>query len=400
MSDIDLEYLFTPGDGGAPPYLAGRKEEQEYFGRCVKALKDRKPISRNLILYGPRGNGKTTLLRHLQKETLQKEGSTLDILWETPNEMETLTELSARLMEGKPKIRDWFKSVAVSVSAGFVSGKTEVGNPGRESTIRKLLQERCQKKPLALIIDEAHTLQPEVGKALLNISQTLRSEGYPFLLVLAGTPNLRTTLSKTNASFWERSERMRLGRLSPDEARQAITVPLEQVGVSFTPGAAGEVVERAHCYPYFLQIWGDCLARRLDQTRETQVTMDMVNEVDTTVVRIRDELYQDRFVEIERMRLLPAAARVADAFIQAGEPTLHGNTLKDAIAKGMTDDDGPATHKRIMERFDQLFQLGYIWRAEGADYEPGISSLMPYVYKNASLAQQPEKECDRIQGVS
>ena len=90
----------------------------------------------------------------------------MDILWETPNEMETLTELSARLMEGKPKIRDWFKSVAVSVSAGFVSGKTEVGNPGRESTIRKLLQERCQKKPLALIIDEAHTLQPEVGKTL------------------------------------------------------------------------------------------------------------------------------------------------------------------------------------------------------------------------------------------
>ena len=157
------------------------------------------------------------------------------------------------------------------------------------------------------------------------------------------------------------------------------------------PALPGKSLNAPTATPYFLQIWGDCLARRLDQTGETQVTMDMVNEVDTTVVRIRDELYQDRFDEIKRMRLLPAAARVADAFIQAGDPTLHENTLKDAIAKGMTDDDGPATHKRIMERFDQLFQLGYIWRAEGADYEPGISSLMSYVYKNASLAQQPEK---------
>ncbi len=31
MSDIDMEYLFTPGGGGMPLYLAGRQREQEYF---------------------------------------------------------------------------------------------------------------------------------------------------------------------------------------------------------------------------------------------------------------------------------------------------------------------------------------------------------------------------------
>ncbi len=45
MSNIDLKYLFIPGDGGIPPYLAGRKQEQEYFQDCVEAMKNRRPIS-------------------------------------------------------------------------------------------------------------------------------------------------------------------------------------------------------------------------------------------------------------------------------------------------------------------------------------------------------------------
>ena len=99
MSDPDLTDLFTPGDGGVPPYLAGRKKEQAYFQSCVKFLKNKKPTHRNLILYGPRGNGKTALLRYLQKETRRQEASKLDILRVTPDELRILDALSGRLME-------------------------------------------------------------------------------------------------------------------------------------------------------------------------------------------------------------------------------------------------------------------------------------------------------------
>ncbi len=394
MSDIDLEDLFTPGAGGVPPYLAGRKEEKEYFQRCVRTLENRKPISQDLVIYGPRGNGKTALLGHLQKETLQKEKSKLDILWETPDEMETLTELSERLIAGKPKIQDWLQSVEVSASAGIVAGKIQSGNPRKKPTVRELLEKRSQDKPFILIIDEAHTLKPEIGKTLLNASQTVRREGNPFLLILAGTPNLRVTLGRSNASFWERSEKLRLGRLSSDEAGQAITIPLEKAGISFAPGAAEEVVERTHCYPYFVQIWGDCLARRLAQTGQTEVTLDMLREVEAEAHRRRDDMYQDRFNEISRMGLLAVATSAADAFIQSGEPyLLHGSVLKKAVEKGLAS-DGPVTNERIMEKFDQLSQLGYIWQVNysGMDsYEPGIPSLISYVHRN-SLGQQPEAE--------
>jgi len=385
MSNIDLEHLFLPGDGGIPPYLAGRKREQEYFQRCVKALKSCRPISQNMIVYGPRGNGKTALLRYLQKETLRKEGAKLDILWETPNEMGTLIELSARLTEDSPKLRDRFKSGGVSGGVGFAQANIEIDLSRPSATVRKILQERCQSKPLILIIDEAHRLQPAIAGALLNASQIVRSEGSPFLLVLAGTPNLKSALGKTNASFWGRSKILPLGRLSPDEAGQAVTVPLESAGISFAPFVLDEIVGRTHCYPFFLQIWGDCLARRLDQTGQTEVTLDMLREVEAEAHRDRDAMYQTRFDEIERMGLLSVAESVANAFIQSGEPTLHGSTLKEAVARGLSGDDEPVTDSRILDNLDQLYQLGYVWRVERFDYEPGIPSLMTFV-REYSLA--------------
>ncbi len=389
MSNTDLEYLFKPGAGVVPPYLAGRQEEQEYFGQCVKALKNRKPVSQDLIIYGPRGNGKTALLSYLQKQTLRKEGKKLDIQWVTPGRMETPAEFDNTLT-GKKRFRSKFRKLVASVAYLSASAGIELDLSGSVKAAEDQIKKKCKKKPFILIIDEAHTLKPEVGRALLNASQTVRGEGHPFLLVLAGTPNLMAALEKTNASFWDRSALFPLGRLSAEESEEAITIPLGKAGIFFAPGAAEEIAKRAHRYPFFLQIWGDCLARKLGQTGETEITLDTVQAVTGTVIRKRDLMYQTRFDEIERKELLSVARCVADAFIQTGKPHkphLHGNILKEAIRKGLSGDDEPVTNKRILENLDQLYQLGYIWRAEGANYEPGIPSLMTYVHKNASRAQ-------------
>ena len=385
MSRKDLKHLFTPGTGAVPPYLAGRKEEQEYFQDCVEVLTDRKPVNRDLIVYGPRGNGKTALLTYLQQETLQKEGAKLDILWATPDEMGTLVELSIRLTEDHPKLRNRIKSAGVSGGVGLAQAHIEIDLSRPSATIRKLLQERSQNKPLILIVDEAHRLKVPIAESLLNASQIVRREGKPFLLVLAGTPNLMAALGKTNASFGSRSKIFPLGRLSPEEAGQAIIVPLQKVGVSCTPGVIGEIVERTHCYPFFLQIQGDCLARRLAQTGQTEVTLSMLRAVEAEAHGEHDAMYQIRRNEIREMGLLTVAESVADAFIQRGQPVLHERALEEAVARAMADDDEPTTDRRILDKFEQLSHLGYIWQLEGADYEPGIPSLMSYI-REYSLA--------------
>ena len=160
-----------------------------------------------MIVYGPRGNGKTALLRYLQKETLKKEGSKLDILWTTPISLEHPEVFADLVIGDNASLRNKISSA--------------ISRFGRTPGIRYLLQERCQRKPLILIIDEAHCLDPKMAGVLLNESQTIRNDGHPFLLVLAGTPDLPGTLRKSEAGFWERSEICRLGRLSPEEAMQA-----------------------------------------------------------------------------------------------------------------------------------------------------------------------------------
>ena len=103
---------------------------------------------------------------------------------------------------------------------------------------------------LAVLVDEAHTLDLEVGQLLLNASQQVRAQA-PFLLVLAGTPGLLAHLSKMNASFWDRlgSGLLGIGRLSDAAAREALKKPLAGQDVSIDADALDLVVEqKEHSY--------------------------------------------------------------------------------------------------------------------------------------------------------
>ena len=51
--------VFAPGDGAAPPELAGRGAQQAVLSRCLVALVRGSAPPHNVVLLGPRGNGKT-----------------------------------------------------------------------------------------------------------------------------------------------------------------------------------------------------------------------------------------------------------------------------------------------------------------------------------------------------
>ena len=390
MNRPDLKHLFTPGTGAVPPYLAGRKQEQEYFRDCVEVLKGRNSVSRDLILYGPRGNGKTALLRYLQQETRRQEASNLSVLWATPRTLEDPGKLVDLIVGDHAALRRKIQSAEFSINVGIARADAQIDLSKRTLTLNDLLQERCQHQPLILIIDEAHRLGPELGEDLLNASQIVRNAGNPFLLVLAGTPNLEATLGTANASFWDRGEIIPLGRLSPEEASQALAVPLQAAGITFAPDVMEHIVEQTHCYPFFTQVWGHCIAQRLQQTGEWMISMETVKAVEEEVIRKRNAMYRVRFNELDRMGLLPVAESVADAFIRLGEPALHRHALRGEIEKGMAGDE-PVTNERIMEKLEKLSHLGYIWPAGEYDYEPGIPSLMPFV-QGYSLSQTRGKE--------
>ena len=111
---------FRPGAGALPPYLAGRTSEQALCRALLGDLRDGLAPSRDLVLHGPRGNGKTALLVWLQQEAAAYPG--VDVLSLTSAGMPDETRLVERLLPAS-----WWRRFA----PGQVSVQGITWRPGR-----------------------------------------------------------------------------------------------------------------------------------------------------------------------------------------------------------------------------------------------------------------------------
>ena len=368
MTLLDVSGPFRPGTGGLPPYLAGREEEQAVYRSLLAGLDRGEPAPSEVILYGPRGNGKTALLRWMAKEVSSVPG--VDALQITPSEFETRTEFAEMLLPES----GW----EVARPAEFtVRGFTR--RPGENAPaprIRSVLQLRSAKKPLILLLDEAHTLAPRVGRELLNAAQEVGREA-PFLLVLAGTPDLRDHLGTMGASFWNRSRKLRIGRLDDSAAADAIRLPLKSEETSISEEALVHVVRESHGYPFFLQLWGAALWHRAHA--DPSLPSQDLTTADTAACQSlfdseKNDYYLDRYNELARAELLEVARSVAELFAERRQ--VNSREILAAVRRAPGFDDG----EKAVAAQRTLDHLGFLWQAAGTPHwEPGIPSLMDYI---------------------
>jgi len=370
MPEVGVRNPFRPGHGGAPPYLAGREPEQSLFRKVSDDLRSGVPVSRSLVVYGPRGNGKTALLRWVKRQAAADGG--LDAHWLVGSDIPAPADFVARLGLGS-----WLRKIAPeSVSVAGV-GVSLRGGEDRPLLLAEALEARAKAKPLLILLDEAHTLKPEVGQWLLNAAQAAGSEA-PFLLVLAGTPDLATRLSEMEASFWNRAEEVPLGRLDATAAGEAIRRPLAEDGIGVEEEALARMVGESHGYPFFVQLWGQAAWDRVRGAGggAGPVTAAVVEEAAGEFEIRRNRYYLRRFRELKERALLPAARAVAAAFREEAR-------LSDAAfdrALGRSGGDGPG----IAEAAEALEHLGFVWQTRGTpSWEPGIPSLMDYIVEHA-----------------
>ncbi|MYH29974.1 MAG: ATP-binding protein [Acidobacteria bacterium] len=374
---------FRPGAGGLPPYLAGRTSVQTLCRALLGDLRDGLAPSRDLVLHGPRGNGKTALLVWLQQEAAAYAG--VDVLSLTPAGMPDETKLVERLLPAS-----WWRRFA----PGQVSVQGITWRPGRHDPppLDEALAARVRKAPLLLLIDEAHTLEVAVGRALLNAGQQV-GRRLPFLLVLAGTPNLRAHLNAMDATFWNRADRRPIGRLDEPATAAAVRNPLRSDDIDIEDEALAHIVRDSHGYPYFVQLWGQAVWRRAagatppsaappGAAEERRITLAAATAVQTAVNRDKDDYYLDRYEELETLRLLPVARSVAEAFDT--HPLLDDVQLETAIRRGLAAvPEADSTTAK-----DLLRNVGYVWRPEAKPvWEPGIPSLMDYVREHAPVTR-------------
>ena len=368
MTLLDDSGPFRPGTGGLPPYLAGRAEEQALFKSRLAMLDRGEPTPSEIILYGPRGNGKTALLAWI--EEVAAPSCAVDVVALTPSDIQTSLQLAEYLLPDH-----WWNGIKPDTIA--VRGVT--WRPGKDAPVptpRQVLAARASKRPLLMLLDEAHTLDPRVGRELLNAAQAVGRKA-PFLLVLAGTPNLSAHLRTMGASFWNRGRKLPIGRLDESDAADAIRLPLKSEDTSISEEALTHVVQESHGYPFFLQVWGAALWHRAnaDPSLPPQpLTIADTEACQSPFESERNHYYLDRYHELKDEELLEVALSVAELFAERQQVNFKEILAAVRRAPGFDDGEKAAAAQRTLDH------LGFLWQAAGTPHwEPGIPSLMDYI---------------------
>ncbi len=335
-----------------------------------------------VVLYGPRGTGKTVLLREIRDQAT-KRGAQVRAL--NPSNWGNSTETFIRhlasgvidqsRMKGEVTLKAICGKLKIVYDPDFVS-------PVAEEILRLMAK---KGKPVALFVDEAHELPPDIAKCLLNAVQECVGGGVPLLLVLAGTPGLRANLSRVGASFWERATRVRLGRLEfQDDTRAALSLPAESSGLPLAPDALEYLVAESQGYPYFIQLVGE---QSWEAAIERDPNADHIGLEDAqagvcAANRQREELYGDRVREINNRKILSEAQAVSKAFHAiGGDGALPEAELGAGLEPVLTGD------RNVQDAIDELFSVGLIWPTDDpAFWVPGIPSLCTHIAKRAMTA--------------
>ena len=364
---------FKPGTGGLPPYFAGRETERSLLLELFEDLRAGSPPARPVIFYGPRGNGKTALLKWARQK-IEADGG-LEGTWLTPDKIPTTERLASELLPDS-----WMERLAptnISV-AGVGVGFRESDRPRR---LAVALEARAKAQPLVLFLDEAHMIDPEVGRLLLNAAQDATGSA-PFLLVLAGTPDIEDGLRGIGASFWHRAEICPLGRLDSEAAAEAIRRPLADHEISIESEALERIVRESHGYPYFVQLWGRAVWKRAAPSPDgnRRVTAAVAEAAAGDFKTTQERYYWLRFNELDEADLLPAAREVALAF-RGTELLPHGGlreAVRRATGKGVGPDEKAAA--RALRHLDLVWLSG-----SKRGWEPGIPSLMDFILEHAPV---------------
>ena len=278
MIDPSFRNPFRPGAGHMPPHLAGRQTETDEFLRLL----DQDIILENLVLTGLRGVGKTVLHDTFKPLAIQRG-------WRWVG---TDLSESSSITEERLAVR-FMTDLAVVTSSTVVESRETLSmglrperellrrsldfdtmvevfdrTPGLVSDKLKALLElvwqciRCERHAgLIFAYDEAQNLADHAVKdeyplsLMLDVFQSIQKKGIPFMLALVGLPTLFPKLVEAR-TFAERMFRVVfLDRLSEEESRDAILVPIErgQCQLRLTADSIRTIIQASAGYPYFIQ---------------------------------------------------------------------------------------------------------------------------------------------------
>lgn len=322
----------------------------------------------NLVLIGPRGNGKTVLCRELEREA---DHLGVRVVTLTGGEIESTDRLIDTLTQ--PGLLQKWGIASVEGQLLGVGGGVKFARR-RDGALVDVLGGLAQGTGLVITVDEAHESRPDAVRALLNAAQIV-SNAHPLLVTLAGTPALDRRLGEWSATFIERSIFERVGGISRRDVERGLVEPLAQrrPPIQMTGGALKEIVSDCAGYPYFLQKWG----AEIEALGAEVVGEAELKTAKRAVMASRTTYYGRRWQEMMRAGVVGAAEALATHGLGETELSLREvETVLEAhvTALGIGWDGVDCAR-------DILADMGFLWdeAGQGTAFRAGIPSLAKYL---------------------
>ena len=169
---VESRNPFRPGAGQMPPYLAGREAELALADTRLRQLAGGTAPAQGLLLYGPRGNGKTVLLEHIAARARDLGLRAEDL---PPAALRKRSVLVTELQELAGPTEARLTGVQLGPVGATAERAAVTGNVSRLFAGWV----RAASTPLVVLLDEAHTVEPAVGRNFFDAVQKAGSAGLP-----------------------------------------------------------------------------------------------------------------------------------------------------------------------------------------------------------------------------
>ncbi|MFY0408951.1 ATP-binding protein [Solicola sp. PLA-1-18] len=324
---------FTPGE--LPSVLAGRDQELERLRRDLGQVATFGRLAgRPSLFSAPRGIGKTSLLRTIQREAEQVGFVTA---WVSAREDQPLVPELARAVaagvvraglgagEGLQRWRDRLASFKVELGVPGVRVGAEFhasgGSGPVDVTLEALVSDSSRlardqgRAGLVVLIDELQAAASADLRTFAYAVQHLQGESRdaPAAWLGAGLPALPERLMEA-ATFAERFDYRTLARLTPTGTRDALEAPATAVGVRWQSDALDRAVRAAAGYPFMVQVLGDETWTASNGADGGILTVGHVERAEVSAIERMQPMFRGRWAKATaaERRFLAAMASVSE----------------------------------------------------------------------------------------
>ena len=369
---------YTPSD--RPRVFVGRERERDRLrDRLARVAAYGEMMGPLTIVTGPRGVGKTSLLRDV---AAQAAVDGFVVAWSSCVKRRTfLSEVTGsvtraldRADASTPPGRA--SKVTVELRAGLARVAAEFTKPpadvaGRIGPLEDFFEAASSLvrarggAGLVVMVDELHAplesasdweYQPDAeasteAAVLLNVVQEMGAERdrFPLGVIGAGLPQTKGLLTRA-ATFGERSHEIVLSELDDETSARVLTAPAEALDVRWAPDALQEAVATAQGYPQSLQLLGAATWDVARPESGTTLTLDDFRKGLEAAEQDLTSMYEARWsvtTPAERT-FLSAMATLGDGEIRRqaiadalGVPTTALSTQRqNLINKGVVEEAG------------------------------------------------------------